>query len=245
MTQLIQKFSLLRRREDFTKEQFQKYWREEHGPLLASIPAYWKNNSSYVQSRALPLPASIGTESPFDGIAQTMQRPRENLQRGFFDEPEYMDIVRPDELKFLSVPECTAVFGRQHVIKDGPPTGVKFISFLRRVDGMELDPFLDYWRNKHALLVEDVKPFWNHIRRYVQNHGIPEWSRGLALDGKVAPFSGVAEIWFDSPEAVEQAFNEPEYLERVRPDEGRFIAKPTTRFLVEEYEVKMPAGMRY
>jgi len=241
----IQKFSLLKRREDLSRNQFNEHWRTVHGPLLASLPEYWKNNESYVQSYVLPMPQSIGTEPFFDGIAQTMQRPREDMTRGFFHEPAYLNIVRPDEQKFLSLPDCTAVFGKQHVIKDGPHTGIKFMSFLRPADGFDHESFLQYWRNNHAQLVEEVKPFWKHIRRYVQNHGIPELYRGLSSDGKPAPFVGVAEIWFDSVEDLEVAFNEPEYLARVRPDEGKFIKKPTTRFIIQERPVKAPEGMMF
>lgn len=95
--------------------------------------------------------------------------------------------------------------------------------------------FLQYWRQKHAPLIADVKPFWNRIRRYVQNHGIPQRYRTLVPGGAITRFSGVAEIWFDSVEDLVAAFNDAEYLARVRPDELRFIARPTTRFILEEH----------
>lgn len=241
----IQKFSLLKRRGDLSRDQFNEHWFTVHGPLLAALPAYWKNNESYVQNYVLPMPESIGTEPFFDGIAQTMQRPRTDKTHDFFDEPAYLSIVRPDEQKFLSLPDCTAIFGKQHVVKDGPCTGIKFMSFLRPADGFNHESFLGYWRNNHAPLVEEVEPFWRHIRRYVQNHGIPELYRGLSAEGRPAPFSGVAEIWFDSVESLEVAFNEPEYLAKVRPDEGKFIKRPTTRFIIEERPVKMPGDMMF
>jgi uncharacterized protein (TIGR02118 family) len=233
----IQKFSLLKRRHDLTHEQFNEHWHGVHGPLLASIPAYAKNNESYVQSYVLPMPASIGGEPAYDGIAQTMQRPREDMTKDFFDEPEYLQLVRPDEEKFLSLRECTAIFGRQKVIKDGPRTGIKFMSFVRPAEGLTHASFLDYWHNQHAPLVEATKPFWSRIRRYVQNHGMPERYRSLSTDGQLAPYSGVAEIWFDSVEDLEAAFTKAEYLAHVRPDEGKFIAKPTTRFIIRERQV--------
>lgn len=238
----IQKFSLLKRKTGLSKQEFFDYWRNIHGPLLASIPEYWKYNSSYIQSVALPVPGTIGTESPYDGVAQTIQRPREDMQRGFFDDDKYLELVRPDELEFLDVEECTAIWAEQHVIKDGPRTGVKFMSLLRPVEGMSVTEFQRYWLDRHAPLVRSVAPFWNSIRRYVQNHGIPAWSRGLSVNGKISPFVGVAELWFDSIEGIEHAFTEEEYMEKVKPDEGRFIAKPTTRFIISEYVVEPLAG---
>jgi len=121
-------------------------------------------------------------------LHKPMQRPRADMTRDFFDEPAYLSIVRPDEQKFLSLPDCTAIFGKQHVVKDGPCTGIKFISFLRPADGFNHESFLGYWRSNHAPLVEEVEPFWKHIRRYVQNHGIPELYRGLSAEGRPAPF---------------------------------------------------------
>ncbi|TFE36485.1 EthD family reductase [Paraburkholderia dipogonis] len=236
----IQKFSLLKRRSDLTREQFNEHWHAVHGPLLASIASYWANNESYVQSYVLPMPAGIGTEAEFDGIAQTMQRPRQDMTIDFFDEPEYLALVRPDEQEFLSLADCTAIFARQKVVKDGPRTGIKFMSFLRPASGFTHESFLEYWRNNHAPLVEDTKPFWNRIRRYVQNHGMPERYRSLSPEGRIAPYSGVAEIWFDSMEDLEAAFNDSQYLARVLPDEGVFIAKPTTRFIIRERKVVWP-----
>ncbi|WP_133663066.1 EthD domain-containing protein [Paraburkholderia sp. BL10I2N1] len=109
-----------------TREQFNEHWKKVNGPLLAAIPAYLKNNGSYVQSCVLPMPASIETEAEFDGIAQTMQRLRQDMTRDFFDEPEYLALVRSDEQEFLSLADCMAIFARQKVVKDGPRTGVKF-----------------------------------------------------------------------------------------------------------------------
>jgi uncharacterized protein (TIGR02118 family) len=233
----IQKFSLLKRRPDLTREQFNEHWHTVHGPLLASIPAYWKNNESYVQSYVLPMHEVIGTEAPFDGIAQTIQRPRPDMSRDFFDEPDYLRLVRPDENQFLSLPDCTALFARQHVVKDGPRTRFKFMSLIQPAEGLGHEDFVRYWRDTHAQVVESVKPFWNRIRRYVQNHGMPERYRSLSGDGAVAPYSGVAEIWFDSVDELKAAFSDAEYLASVRPDETRFIARPTTRFIIEERPV--------
>ncbi|WP_244832122.1 EthD domain-containing protein [Caballeronia sp. TF1N1] len=47
----IQKFSLLKRRPDLTREQFNEHWHTVHGPLLASIPAYWKRRCQLAECK--------------------------------------------------------------------------------------------------------------------------------------------------------------------------------------------------
>lgn len=44
--------------------------------------------------------------------------------------------------------------------------------------------------------------------------------------GAEAPYDGVAELWFDSVEELNRAFNEPRYLEIIRPDEYKFADLP-------------------
>ena len=41
--------------------------------------------------------------------------------------------------------------------------------------------------------------------------------------GTVGAYDGVAELWFDSQEDLVKAFNEPRYLEIIRPDELKFV----------------------
>jgi uncharacterized protein (TIGR02118 family) len=75
-----------------------------------------------------------------------------------------------------------------------------------------------YWQNQHGPLVKSVPEFMRHVRKYVQRH-IVENSVPV---GVAAPYDGVAELWFDSSEEIAQAFNEPRYLEIIRPDEHKF-----------------------
>lgn len=237
---VITKFTLLKRSPHVTHEQFVEHWRAIHGPLLGELPAFWKYNMQYFQNHALPLPAAIGAEPFWDGIAQTVQRPRNDMKINFFDEPKYIEVIRPDELKFLSITYSTAIFARQHIIKDGPRDGVKFISFIRPTESMTLEQFFDHWFHKHSQLVQNVGSFWTRIKRYVQNHGIPELSVAMVAGGKVESFAGVAELWFDSLEDAAAAFGDSEYIKRVRPDERYFISQPATRFVVREHEVLQP-----
>jgi uncharacterized protein (TIGR02118 family) len=65
----------LRRTEGLTLEEFQTYWQEQHGPLVARLaPAM--GMIRYVQSRPVPgrtnelIRQSRGSPDPFDGVAE-------------------------------------------------------------------------------------------------------------------------------------------------------------------------------
>ncbi len=111
---------------------------------------------------------------------------------------------------------------------------VKYIICARRKSGMSREEFSTYWRNRHGPLVKSVPEFMRHVRKYVQCHlvgGAPP----LGVEG---PYDGVAELWFDSPEEIEQAFEEPRYLEIIRPDELKFVdISSCISFITEEVPI--------
>ena len=69
-----------------------------------------------------------------------------------------------------------------------------------------------------------------HVRKYVQCH-IASNSAPL---GASSDYDGVAELWFDSLDDLNRAFNEPRYLEIIRPDELKFVDLTNTVSVVTE-----------
>ena len=82
---------------------------------------------------------------------------------------------------------------------------VKLINCLRRKPGMSLEQFQRYWRDTHAPVVAERAEALG-IRRYVQVHtsDLPDVHAMLQgrNGGSPEPFDGVAELWFDSLEAM-------------------------------------------
>ncbi len=95
---------------------------------------------------------------------------------------------------------------------------VKYIICVKRKAEMTHEEFAAYWRNHHSVVVKSVPEFTRHVRKYVQCHLV---SGAIPL-GVAPDYDGVAELWFDSVEALETAFREPRYLEIIRPDELKF-----------------------
>lgn len=118
---------------------------------------------------------------------------------------------------------------------------VKLLFCLRRLPHLSREEFQRYWREVHAPLVA-ARAQALGIRRYVQRHTVDEpIYAGMGKPrGGIAPYDGVAELWWErvqlkEPEAIEAARRaNRELLE----DEGRFIDLPNSPvFFVDDYEV--------
>jgi uncharacterized protein (TIGR02118 family) len=99
---------------------------------------------------------------------------------------------------------------------------VTLFVLAKRKKGMTHAEFSKYWRYTHGPLVRSVPEFIGHVREYVQFH-IPEDTGAGKLVGGSTEFDGFAKLVFDSTESMTQAFNEPKYLEIIRPDEHKFL----------------------
>ncbi len=96
---------LLKKREDLTREQYVDYHKNHHAALFASLPEVQQYVRKYVQGYALdvtlpglPPPAYDGTtELWFDDVGDIAK---------VFTSPRYMEIIRPDEEKFLDLHGC-------------------------------------------------------------------------------------------------------------------------------------------
>jgi len=107
---------------------------------------------------------------------------------------------------------------------------IKLTFCLVRLPHLTREAFQDYWFNHHAPLVAHHAQTLQ-IRRYVQLHSLPpETSQGLRAS-RAAPeeFDGVAELWFDSLEALAANSERPEARKAGRillEDERTFIDLP-------------------
>jgi len=104
---------------------------------------------------------------------------------------------------------------------------IKLTFCLTRLPHLSREAFQHYWINTHAPLVASVAETLL-IRRYVQTHSLPsEASAGLrASRGGPPDYDGVAELWFDSLEAMIANGQRPEAQAAgalLLEDERRFI----------------------
>ena len=107
---------------------------------------------------------------------------------------------------------------------------IKLTFCLVRLPHLSREAFQAYWFDTHGPLVASVAEALQ-IRRYVQMHSLPsEVSAGLMASRDAPPeFDGVAELWFDSLEALAENGRRPEAQAAgamLLEDERRFIDLP-------------------
>jgi uncharacterized protein (TIGR02118 family) len=72
----------------------------------------------------------------------------------------------------------------------------KVIGILKRPEGMSLEAFHQWWLQEHATLVKKFP-------------GLKKYAINLATSADQR-YDGVAEVWFESKEALEKVFSTPE-----------------------------------
>lgn len=118
---------------------------------------------------------------------------------------------------------------------------IKLTFCLVRRPGLTRAEFQDYWRNHHAPLVASVREVLR-IRRYVQLHSLPPEISADIRKSRNAPeeFDGVAQLWWDSWEAMAPAGDKAaaEAGRMLLEDEKKFIdLERSPLWWGEEYEV--------
>jgi uncharacterized protein (TIGR02118 family) len=119
---------------------------------------------------------------------------------------------------------------------------IKLVFCLRRREGMTVEEFQRTWHDDHGPLVRQHAEVLG-IRRYVQTHGRPTPLDDALRTSREAPeaYDGVAELWFDSMDALATAAASPEGLAAgaaLLEDERRFIDHARSPlFLTEDREI--------
>jgi len=119
---------------------------------------------------------------------------------------------------------------------------VKLVFCLRRRDDVTEEEFHRYWLEEHGPLVAKHADALG-VRRYIQVHtAFPGFNDALAA-AREAPerFDGVAELWFDSAEALTGRASTEESraaAQALLEDERRFIDhRRSPIFLTEEHPI--------
>ncbi len=119
---------------------------------------------------------------------------------------------------------------------------IKLVYCLRRLPNLSRGEFQKYWRETHAPLVRGHAKTLA-VRRYVQVHTVEDPANGVLRGSRGGPdeFDGVAELWWDSREALMQAFSTPEGRAagaELLEDERRFIdLERSPLWIAEEHPV--------
>ena len=116
----------LRRLPHLSREEFQKYWFEKHGPLVKSKQEILRIRR-YVQVHTLDDPINKqaqereGRPDPFDGVAELWWDSIEDLQANA-DSPERQQAgqdLREDEMKFIDLPRSPVWIAQERPVIEG------------------------------------------------------------------------------------------------------------------------------
>jgi uncharacterized protein (TIGR02118 family) len=117
----------LRRREDMTREEFQRYWREQHAPLVRRhADALAIRRYVQVHARDTPLDEAVagarGSEPRFyDGVAELWWDSVEELVEAFSSDAGQAagQELLEDEMRFIDLPRSPLWLGEEDVVIDG------------------------------------------------------------------------------------------------------------------------------
>lgn len=233
---------LLRRKPEMTRAEFQQYWRETHGPLVAGH-ATRLQALRYVQVHTLDdtlnarLPGARGSmEPPYDGVAELWWENREALAVALESEAGRTagGELLEDERRFIDLPDSPLWLAYEYPQVNPTPENlvarerssiVKFYFPLRvRRDVKEEDAQL-HWRTNHGPLIRR-QAAGSGILRYVQVHRCEDALEAALREPRgtvTEPYIGHAELWFDSKEMGIATPERQLAGERAIEDESKFI----------------------
>ena len=103
----------------------------------------------------------------------------------------------------------------------------KAMFVLHRRADMGWDEFDKYWRDVHGPIAAKLPG----LRKFVQHHAIP------AATPEGRPCDGIAELWFDSPEALQAGLASPEGAATLADIPNFLDGTKTGMIVVEDVQV--------
>ena len=119
---------------------------------------------------------------------------------------------------------------------------IKLVFCVRRRSDLSVDDFKKYWVENHAPLVKKHAAALG-ARRYVQSHTVEDETNAelRASRGTTEAFDGIAEVWWDSRDALTAVLSRPEGQaagDELLEDERNFIdLSRSCLFLTDEHEI--------
>jgi uncharacterized protein (TIGR02118 family) len=207
---MIHRFYFMGRRSDLSLEQFLTYWRTKH-PRAVSTPV--TQIRRYIQSHRAP---EMESTAPFDGIAETWHHDFDDMLS--LVRSPVIPIFKKDEENFVNHAHAEDLTTTDRVILDGPrgKEMLKAIFTVKRPPEMTLAEFRCYWQEVHAPIAIKLPG----LRRYVQCAVIDE-----VYSFAEPKWDGIAQLWFDNPEAVRATFQSDYYKNESGPDSQKFIGQ--------------------
>lgn len=246
---------LLRRKPGFSLDEFQRYWREDHGPLVAGYAKHL-GIRRYTQSHRLEDPANEaaarargGMELPYDGVAELWWDSEEVIGAALATTQGAAAgaALLEDEQRFIDLPnsplwfthEYPQVNPAQEIVARPKSSIVKLHFPLRFRTDMDHDAARIYWYSSHGPLIRSYAAAMGILRyQQVHRYNSPLEAALRTSRGTIVPaYDGHAEVWSDrgvrraSPEAAAGG-------QAAIEDEAKFIDfKRSTMWIGKEHVI--------
>ena len=240
---MIRLVYVLRRKENLSLAEFQTYWKEKHGPLVAKNATVMKVRK-YIQSHTIDDPLndaireSRGAMEAYDGVADLWWDNEEDLaspgetEEGqaasaelLEDEKNFIDFSRSTMYFTYEVPQVNPT-PENLVAREKSPI-IKLCFFAHHLDSLSLEDAQFYWRVNHGPLIRSNAQT-TAIKRYIQVHMLDTPFNDAVQEPRGAmekPFMGHAELWFNRVESIAASTLPAAQAagEAAKEDEAKFI----------------------
>ncbi len=207
----------LRRKSDLSRAEFQDYWRNQHGPLVAGFSSALAIHR-YVQvhtqndpiNDAMNKARGGGMEPVYDGVAEIWWEDEATLTRALATEAGAIAgaSLLEDEKKFIDLPRSPLYLAYEYPQVNPSPENIiaheknnllKIHFPLRHLPSLNEEAVRHYWLTNHGPIIRSHAPA-SGILRYIQVH-----RAGHELDAQlrasrnteVEAYLGHAEVWID------------------------------------------------
>ncbi|CAM4395523.1 EthD domain-containing protein [Comamonas aquatilis] len=227
------RMGLIRKRADWTFEEFSTYWREQHGALARQAPnlrEYWQNPVVDRLQRGIEF-----ARGPWelDGFSQLSFDDAKQSDHAFNDSGMAAELIK-DERHFIG--ELHIVTAEQSVVIPVPATEersrlLKRMSIIKRLPNMSESDFRREWK-VHGDFVRKM----SGVSAYRQNVIVTrELSKGKPNSYEEFPIDGIVELWFKDVPTLEATFNSPQGKETMA--HAKTFLSEITAFVVEERQI--------
>jgi uncharacterized protein (TIGR02118 family) len=211
----------LRRPSHLSRQQFQEYWRERHGPLVAGV-SRTLGMRRYVQSHTVDDPLydamrglRAGMEEPYDGIANVWFDSRAALLDAMTtedgrragallleDERRFIDLERSSLWLCREVPQINPM-PENSIVAAPSSSWIKFSYLLNPPPGMSWAACHETWSMDHGYLARRHSGA-TRFARYIQCHTLEDpLNDDLRASRAALPaYAGLTEAWFDRADLV-------------------------------------------
>ncbi len=248
----------LRRLKGMPDDEFYGYWREQHGPLVASV-ANDLGIRRYVQTHTLhddPITLSLrelygSSDDLFDGMAEVWFNDPEDRNGAAFseagkaagallleDEKKFIDMSRSCMYMGTDIPQINPV---ENIMVAGPATPiVKYVALLCQRSDLPFEATQLYWRMHHGPLARQAAQTLGFLR-YLQVHRYQTAMADGFREMRGIPetrMMGHAEIWLNRYEFSAVAGPEVDAVfEMALPETKSFVDLKNSVFFVSKEHV--------